>query len=297
MHPSNGPKLPYAARFINSMIRIALIPVHKTKNGDWEFKYFSCKFFFCVVIWIVIQLSVTAMCLQFTRTRDNGGNDTQVSAARENSSNGTYLAQVLGQILDESQKLFTISIPICLGILVQSVKLMEMQDLVGPSRRLQIFLMTALGVLQMGLMMIDGNLDFSWASILFKLGFVYAYLVSFYILLLAILVVNIYGSSFVVLCKRLNMCQDKPDLIRASRRLIYIYRSLRTGLSPLLFWIFTVSVFLIICSIYMILIGRSYGPSNSYLTIPFIQMLLIFNLSSVAQECYDEFYDSRNLIR
>ena len=272
------PKTSKLDKLIYFWIKTLAIPVGFTRSGGLKLKLLSFRFMFSFLIWISPTLVLRAYLIQEIYSEINATDLVGI------------IVDNLTALCDASSVIF---LPACIGYLVSKVHQNLASHLIRPPRLYQLlfYLFTLVGYWIFFLIW-----ESTGQSPFLIFCVIYGAVIATLIMFSSLFVINLYTSSFVEMCRRVRCITLNSTLIEETYRLISIYRALKDGLGPALFFLFSMGVVFLTGLSYQIAKDSAETVLNSLLPIMY-QLVALLNLSLVCQECYNELQENADTLR
>ena len=275
--PSETDKIKPSAvtRIIKFLIIILLIPVRK-ENGEYCQKWISCKTFFSCLIWSVCP----TLSLGFTFF--SHANKYQEYYASNQLRLYCYI--VFSVLILVSYWIITPS----MGYLVQQCKQIQHQMFIAPVRKLEILIFNIFNIIAVIIVVSEEE------AALVVVLFITTYSVYEILLASSMFLVDAYTSTFIRRCKNFKHIIKHEMMLAESKFLLEAYINLRTGLEPSLALHHFVSLPTIIIYSYW---GAAEKFSIYAVCLILSYTILIRNIASLSQECYEELQSISDVLR
>ena len=265
-------------KLIHFWILILAIPVGIARSGALKLKLVSFRFMFSFLIWS--SPTIVWMAYDITKTYSE--------------KNVTELVELfvdtLTKLCDTSSVIF---LPACNGYLVSKVHQHLASHLVRPPRLYQIlfYLFSLLGCCIYYTVWESARRGFFWIFC-----FIFLTVTAAITMFSSLFVVNLYIGSFVAMCRRVPCITLNSTLNDETHQLISIYRALKDGLGPVLFFLFSMGVVYLTVLSYQI--SKATGEEGlKYMLSIIYQLVALLNLSFACQECYNELQENADTLR
>ena len=265
--------IPVVGRVLNFLIRICLIPVTKYENCGFEMKVRSWKFVITSMIWTVVPCTLATYI--YIPQIEN--------ALKKNTA---FIASSIVKIT--SYMSIHVFLPFCMGYLVSKVKI-PLQEMAAPSQKCTIVLITLVTLF-------FAVFEFASQPDIFGVKSIITLITNIFMTITpssALFIVNLYTSSFVSRCKKLSCYTG--EFASECKSLLLAYRSVKNGFGPILLYMLTVHVTVMISIVY----GLT-TVSDRFLAYFFVfisEVIFILTLCIICQECFDEFQATEDVIR
>jgi len=104
-------------------------------------------------------------------------------------------------------------------------------------------------------------------------------------------------SSLSSACRNLIFAEDASKLGDESLRVLSMYRSMKIGLGPILLFLFSLGVFLMIALAYLSTSSPNPEYSLYYIMVLGKNIILLVNISFASHDCFSELLAIRDIIR
>ena len=267
-------------RLLNFFAFTLFIPVSRARGtGVFKLKICSLRVLLGFIIWTLVPLICFAVSIF------------PYLAAFMKKEDITMFYKIISNTTENTETLLLIFLPICSGKLLHHSNQFTEKELKVPTRKVSLGCLLLLLVLTIVKILLDA--EFTGFGL--AIHSVYR-IVSAIDTIISMFIINMMLSSMTGICKDLKFRQN-PDVVGdEALRMISMYRSLKTGLGPILLFFFSVGVFLIISLAYLSIAGPS-GYMIYYGLVLIKNVLFLTNLSLACEDCYTEFCATRDIIR
>lgn len=262
------------------LVYIHLIPVStERETGDFKLKLISCRVLIGFIIWTLTPF----MCFC---------NSTSAFMQRLwTNTEFTILYKVVTIIAQSTEPLMVIFLPLCLAKLFHHCNQLSRGELKFPNKKLSFVCL----LLVICYPIITGILK-TYNSLSLIPYLVYA-ITSALDTMFSMFLINMMLSSLSSACRNLIFAEDASKLGDESLRVLSMYRSMKIGLGPILLFLFSLGVFLMIALAYL----STSSPNPEY-TLYYIMVLgkniiLLVNISLASHDCFSELLAIRHIIR
>ena len=273
-------KKPFLRRLQEFFIFILLIPVSTASaTKDFKFNILSCRVLLGFIIWALGPL--VCFLVSIIPKMPEWWNNSKLTPVYLTISTATEYTEVLLVIL----------LPFCSAKLLQHCNQFSQDELKFPANKVSLGSLLLLLVHPIIKLLIDKEFE--------TLGLVthFVYLsVSMIDTMILIFLINMMLSTMASACKNIKIIEDPDMLGDEAIRMITMYRSLKTGLGPILLFFFSLGVFLITALLYL----STAGAADYMFHYAFVlgkHILLLANLSFACDDCYSELLATRDIIR
>ena len=265
-----------ASKILSIMIKILLVPVSTTKDGVFQLRYISWRFFFGWLIWTFLPSSVWGYIFY-----------SDLVLVIEDINEDPGFNNVSDQVFAQTDNILTLVsfwvLPSGMGLLVSQVG--SNDDLTLPKRKLELFLCTILNAIFYTYYLVE----MTGSQLFFGLiigGFYTIHLTS------SMFLINVFTGSFIQKCKKFNATQNQ-NLVDESKLIIESYGNLKKGLGPVLLNLF--------CSFLISITYTTYWVTYRIRLLDFGNILtgimIIWNLSLSCQSCFDWLQSTAHTLR
>lgn len=257
------------------MIKILLIPVKTCETGEYQLKCVSWRVFCSFLLWCVLPTTSSAVHLY-------------VNADKYHEIYLTNHIKFVCLVAFNTLAFLTfwLTVP-SMGFLVQHTKVIPDCLLVSPRRILEIMLFNMFNIVACFLYL-SGLKDINLVSFLFVCIYYQIYLTS------SMFLVDAYTCTFINRCKNFRNVIQHELMINESNYLVKAYKSLKISLGPSFVLHYFVSLPNIICYTYWLIDGGSNGYAICLIV---SYSILIWNIASLSQECYEELQLTADFLR
>ncbi|XP_023332904.1 uncharacterized protein LOC111704792 [Eurytemora carolleeae] len=265
-----------ASKILRIMIKILLVPVSTTKDGVFQLRYISWRFFFGWLIWTFLPSSVWGYIFY-----------SDLVLVIEDINEDPGFNNVSDQVFAQTDNILTLVsfwvLPSGMGLLVSQVG--SNDNLTLPTRKLELFLCTMLNAIFYTYYLVE----MTGSQLFFGLiigGFYTIHLTS------SMFLINVFTSSFIQKCMKFNATQNQ-NLVDESKLIIESYGNLKKGLGPVLLNLF--------CSFLISITYTTYWVTYRIRLLDFGNILtgimIIWNLSLSCQSCFDWLQSTAHILR
>ena len=271
-----GFKCSMASKILRILIKILLVPVSITKDGIFQLRFISWRFFFGWLIWTFLPSSVWGYIFY-----------SDVVLMIENIKQDPGFNNVSDEVFMQMDNILTLVslwvLPSGMGLLVSQVG--SNDDLTLPTRKLELFLCTILNAIFYTYYLIEKT----GSEFFFRLiiaGYYTIHLTS------CMFLINVFTSSFIQKCKKFDAIQNQ-NLLDESKLIIESYGNLKKGLGPVLLNLFCSFLISITYTTYWVTYKINLEVFGNIMT----GIMIIWNLSLSCQSCFDWLQSTAHIVR
>ena len=271
-----GFKCSMASKILRILIKILLVPVSITKDGIFQLRFISWRFFFGWLIWTFLPSSVWGYIFY-----------SDVVLMIENIKQDPGFNNVSDEVFMQMDNILTLVslwvLPSGMGLLVSQVG--SNDDLTLPTRKLELFLCTILSAIFYTYYLVEKT-GSQFFFCLIIAGFYTIHLTS------SMFLINVFTSSFIQKCKKFNAIQNQ-NLLDESKLIIESYGNLKKGLGPVLLNLFCSFLISITYTTYWVTYEINLEVFGNIMT----GIMIIWNLSLSCQSCFDWLQSTAHIVR
>ena len=280
------PKVPMAAKVLRFFIKIGLFPVRKNKDGNYELQLLSCRFVSFYFLWHVVPFAVSSV--------------SYVSRISQPADPITSYDFAIGSVMTAAVYLELFMMPVLTSFLVAKASAIPTWALRLPNHWLH--LLASIFFNMVGFFSLkNGMADTTATNIVLKVFIAIKMVVSFLTLQGTMFVINMYFTSFIEMCK--HLAKPKKDNINLNGKvqsMLAAWQALKKGMSPMALMLCTVCVTALLTCSYLVSLGKTFDTTEQKLYLlagTGMQLIFIFNVCCISQECLEEFLALKNVLR
>ena len=266
-------------KIIKFLTKILLIPVSFCDDGGYNFKLLSVRNLLCLIVYAIIPSSLMA----YTLFKDIALIIQQDFQSYSFSKGSALALQIFIQVGDI---LLLFLIPVSLGNLLQKCRDLLTEKLSNPKRYFELIVLAIINVMFLSFWINEGSME---THICFSLGF-FVYSLQFNI---QAFIVNTLTSTFVRLCHKLTSTTNAKLLVLETEELVDAYNKLKEGLGPILLYNYVNSM----ANLTYFAFQQTSNSNVSFFFVILFMSIVIWNLSSCCQECYEELQLTKTVLR
>jgi len=266
-------------KIIKFLTKILLIPVSFCDDGEYNFKLLSVRNLLCLILYAIIPSSLMVYTLfediLLIIQQDFGS----YSFAK-----GSALAL---QIFIQAEDIFLLFlIPVSLGNLFQKCKDLLTEKMRNPKRYFELIVLGIINVMFLSFWIKEGSVK---TRIFFSFGY-FIYSLQFNI---QTLIVNTLTSTFLRQCHKLTSTTNAKLLVLETEILVDVFNKLKEGLGPILLYNYINSM----ANLTHFAFQQTSNSNVSFFFVILFMSIIIWNLSSCCQECYEELQSTKAVLR
>ena len=266
-------------KILQLLVKIMLIPLSTNSQGEYCFRLLSLRSFLSLVIWAVIPCSPIVYSV-VTDLMDT----IKIVQTGASFKNITTWSLNTGLSVVDFTSLFLM--PLSLGHLIHNSKELFDRNMRLPSRWMAMTLFNIANVASVGVWAIEED----WNRGVY---FITGYLVYTVYYAAKMFIVNSVVSTFVWECKNLATIRSEDQLIIEIKRLIRIYSGIKNGLEPIMLFNYTNAMVCLLAFGFI----ESRRLSFTLLSLSVFMTIVLWNLSTCCQDCFEELQKTKYVIR